>query len=88
VAHYQHKYRSLPFENSAGMLRADDIDAETAELLSAGMRNLMGGYSGRCWRWAMMEKKVRFTKYWTHASNVGFPYEFGHKKMTLDYLRC
>jgi hypothetical protein len=37
VAHYQQKYGALPFENFAGMLRADDIDAETAELLSAEM---------------------------------------------------
>lgn len=42
LAHYQQKYGALPFENFAGMLRADDIDAETAELLSAGMHNLVG----------------------------------------------
>ena len=42
VAHYQLKYGAMPFENFAGMLRANDIDAETAELLSAGMQNLVG----------------------------------------------
>jgi hypothetical protein len=42
VAHYQQKYGALPFENFAGMLRAEEIDAETAELLSAGMQNLVG----------------------------------------------
>jgi hypothetical protein len=33
VAHYQQKYGALPFEDFAGMLRADDIDAETAKKL-------------------------------------------------------
>ena len=42
VAHYQLKYGALPFENIAGMLRTDDIDAETSDLLSTGMQNLVG----------------------------------------------
>jgi hypothetical protein len=42
VAHYQLKYGALPLENFAGVHRADDIDAKTAELLSAGMQKLVG----------------------------------------------
>ncbi len=42
VAHYQLKFGALPLENFADMLRAESIDAGTAELLSAGMQNLVG----------------------------------------------
>ena len=34
---------NLPPENFADMLRAQTINAETAELLSAGMQQLVGG---------------------------------------------
>ena len=43
VAHYQLKFGALPLENFADMLRAQTINAETAELLSAGMQQLVGG---------------------------------------------
>jgi hypothetical protein len=42
VAHYQQKYGALPFEGFADLLRADDINAETADLPSAGKQNLVG----------------------------------------------
>ena len=42
VAHYQLKFGELPFDDFAGMLRAETINPETAELLAAGMENLMG----------------------------------------------
>jgi len=42
VAHYQQKYGALEFENFEEMLRADDIDEQTAALLSGGMQNLVG----------------------------------------------
>jgi hypothetical protein len=42
VAHYQLKYGALPLENFADMLRAQTINSETAELLAAGMENLVG----------------------------------------------
>ena len=43
VAHYQLKFGALPLENFADMLRAQTINAQTAELLSAGMQQLVGG---------------------------------------------
>jgi hypothetical protein len=42
VAHYQLKFGALPLENFADMLRAQTINAETAELLAASMENLVG----------------------------------------------
>ena len=42
VAHYQLKFGALPLENFADMLRAQTIHAQTAELLSAGMQQLVG----------------------------------------------
>ena len=42
VAHYQLKFGALPLENVADMLRAQTINAQTAELLSAGMQQLVG----------------------------------------------
>lgn len=42
VAHYQLKYGAVPLENFADMLRAEAITPETAELLAAGMENLVG----------------------------------------------
>jgi hypothetical protein len=42
VAHSQLKFGALPLENFADMLRAQTINAETAELLAAGMENLVG----------------------------------------------
>ena len=42
VAHYQLKYGALPLENFADMLRAQTINPETAELLAAGMQQLVG----------------------------------------------
>jgi hypothetical protein len=42
VAHYQQKYGPLEFENFEAMLRADDIDEQTAALLSGGIQNLVG----------------------------------------------
>jgi len=43
VAQYQLNFGALPLENFADMLRAQTIHAETAELLSAGMQQLVGG---------------------------------------------
>ena len=43
VAHDHLKFGALPLENFADMLRAQTIHAETAELLSAGMQQLVGG---------------------------------------------
>ena len=43
VAHDQLKFGALPLENFADMLRAQTINAQTAELLSAGMQQLVGG---------------------------------------------
>jgi hypothetical protein len=42
VAHYRLMFGALPLENFADMLRAQTINAETAELLAAGMENLVG----------------------------------------------
>ena len=42
VAHYQLKFGALPLEDFAGMLRAETINPETAELLSTGMQQLVG----------------------------------------------
>jgi hypothetical protein len=43
VAGYQKRYGAAPFERFANMLRAETIDRETAELLSAGKQQLVGG---------------------------------------------
>ncbi|MGA7980952.1 MAG: hypothetical protein WCA32_12095 [Chromatiaceae bacterium] len=42
VAGYQKRYGAAPFERFANMLRDETIDPETAELLSAGRRQLGG----------------------------------------------
>jgi len=43
VAHYRLMFGALPLENFFDMLRAQTINAETAELLSAGKQQLVGG---------------------------------------------
>ena len=43
VAHDQLKFGALPLENFTDMLRAQTINTWTAELLSAGMQQLVGG---------------------------------------------
>ena len=42
LAHYQLKYCDLPLENREELLRAQDIDEETARLIATGMENLIG----------------------------------------------
>ena len=42
LAHYQLKYGDLPLENVEELLRTEEIDEETARLISTGMENLVG----------------------------------------------
>ena len=42
LAHYRLRYGDLPLENFVDMMQAQTVDAETAELLAAGMEQLVG----------------------------------------------
>jgi hypothetical protein len=41
-AHYQQRYGELPLENLETLLRTQELDEETAQLIVTGMENLVG----------------------------------------------